>query len=337
MKCSRCRTIREVGVTDNEDSDLNLYRTCRSCREKLRDYRRTHESKKSKINEDRKHINDDNIEVDIASTQVKKNKNASTIRKSVDFNNILNKIYQTAYKTDVYINEVCKIDEFTLPHLTITENRRLGEDEVAVNLLMKQTERDEKLKSELARCLEVHYISRIQHVLYCSNVEFRFYSSSWKSGKYYAQYRCIDDKAALKRFGIDLDVEIEQDDNVEERQSSLKSKVLDWIEPKNVESVSLQLDVDNEPVNLHFQQSLGYCCESRLNFIADYAKYELRVKLVHKFHRPELKFKSNIQEESVHSVPMSSKDKYSEKEQDYEERKLGLSDKLESLHRGLAH
>lgn len=334
MKCSRCRIIREVGVTDNKESDLNLYKTCRSCREKLKEYRRVHQHKLRRINEDRKFINDDNNEVDIAAKQVKRSNNITT-RKNIVFSNILSKIYQLAHKDDIFIDEICKIDDFTLPRITITENCSLNEEGVPVNLLMKQAEKDEKLKSELAKCLEIHYVSRILHVLSCSNIEFRFYSSSWKNGNYYVQYRCIDDKTAMKRFGIGSDVEIEQDDKIGERQTSLKSKVLDWIEPKNVESVSLQLDVNNEPVNLHFQQSLGYFCESKLNIIVNYSKRELRVKLKHKFHRPELKFRANEPDKSVQSVPMKPKLETISKVENENVKEIGLSDKLENLHKGL--
>ncbi|KAG0679913.1 F-box only protein 3, partial [Pichia californica] len=100
-------------------------------------------------------------------------------------------------------------------------------------LLSNQTEKDEKLKNDLIESFEIHYINRIKHILKLCELDFKFYVSSWKNGKYYTSFRCIEDKNSLKRFGIDVnkinfnksEIKENYDNNENKNQFEIKNSI----------------------------------------------------------------------------------------------------------------
>lgn len=371
---------REVGVTDELLSELEEFRTCTTCRNKLKQYRKKHVLKKRKNTDEEQYKEDDEEKVLVITNADKKIKSSHPylLRKQVEFDLILKKIHDMAENEDVNVDETCKIDEFTIPQPSIKKSisaipgleenifsddgdRYIGQANierdpnhsssgVSSNLVCKQTEKDESFKSELIKSLEIHYINRIKHVLEICGYDFRFYVSSWKNGKYYVSFRCFDDKEAMKRFGIDDEktaataTSVKLDHNevggYEANQISvLKSKVLGWVDPKDSGSVNLNLNVENEPVNSHFQTSIGYFCASKLNFIVDYMKLEFRVKFTHKFHRSELKvLKENNKWTKVHESNDRNKGIENKKPNHFERERndpARLAEKLDKLHKVL--
>jgi beta-galactosidase beta subunit len=403
--CSRCKVKRELGVTDGLKTDLEEFRTCQTCRNKLKEYRKSHVSKKRKCKEDEKFIKDDQINVAIMSTIDKNLKKKLHIHKKyADFQHILKIIYENSMIKDLEIDEICKIDEFALPHFLVNSNKSINKnnktndgdgdgdgddddndndadndndinsdiDSGFTNLLVKQTEKDEHFKIDLMNSLDVHYTSRIKKVLQTCGFDFRFYVSSWKNGKYYTSFRCFDDKCAMKRFGIsaattvttstkepilDYKNEYSNTTQINNNISILKKKLLDWVEPIEMDAVNLNLEVENEPVSLHFNSTPGFYCDSKLNFIVDYSKFEFRIKLTHKFHRSELKILKNNSSDNIkpkenfqytektsnmnrnnfskQSIIEVTNRKETEKSDELKTNYTKLSDKLDKLHKTL--
>lgn len=309
--CSRCKTPRILGVTDGIETEFEQFKTCMKCREKLKEYRRNHVDKRKSYKNNEKFRNDDRVNVIIMSHFDENLKTKlHTHKKYADFNLILKNMYLNSNNKDLKIDEVFKIPEFTLPHFFNDENLEIskvngnsdiidtGEYSIFTNLLLKQTEKDEKFKSNLINSLNLHFINRIKHILTLCNYEFKFYSSSWKNGKYYINLKCYDDKNAMKRFGIDIDnlvktnEEGNQDSNSNE-VSLLKSKLNDWVKPTDKDSSKLSFFVNSNEVNSKLLKTPGFYCHSKLTLIADYSKLEIRFKFSHKHHRFELNENSN--------------------------------------------
>lgn len=346
IDCSRCKVKRKVGVTDPLISDLSNYKTCLSCRNKLKEYRRVHVKKKKKNERDKKNSSDDQVAVAIFPREIT-SKQLKMKKKYVEMTRLLDKVYSDAKTQDLAIDEIVRIEPFTLPKvlagstlasrnieesktdiISVLEGeatnisdddeliaREETEDDIpdssTTYLLSKQINKDETLKASLIESFEIHYADRLRHVLRLCEYDFKFYVSSWKNGKYYVSFRCSEDKSALKRFGagfkLDLGGVNEEADNLpgtEARAESgkgtslLKSRLLDWIEPTEIEPEELNLKIENEPVNSRFHSSFGYFCESRLNFIVDYFKLVFRIRFTHKHHRLDLKYLEQNKKES---------------------------------------
>lgn len=354
--CSRCKVIRKAGVTDRLLTDLENFKTCESCRDKLKHYRRKHVDKRRKIATDKKNTTDDQVNVNVALKRRNKKKNISK-SKYVIFGLLLEKIYNDAKIEDINIDETVQIDEFTLPKIFSSTNKhenlgaeddnefyeinpdnvdtdedddsKLISDKVenmqslkSTYLLSLQTEKDEHLKNELIESFEVHYINRIRHILKLCDLEFKFYVSSWKNGKYYTTFKCSQDKLALKRFGIDVNqVDLIHDSSPNsgkgDGNSVLKSKLMDWVgsnDDAHIDPVvDLNLNIENLPVNSKFYNTFGYYCDSKLSFIVDYTKLEFNIKCVHKCHSMELK---HLDEKRINNTQHNPKPEILKKKND---------------------
>ncbi|ODQ46775.1 hypothetical protein PICMEDRAFT_136342 [Pichia membranifaciens NRRL Y-2026] len=346
ISCSRCKVKRVVGKTDFTIADLSNYKTCISCRNKLKEYRRVHVKKRRRVENEKKNSSDDRIDVSIVPSAVE-TKKAQGKKKAIEFKEFLEIIYNDVKRQDLVINETVLVDNFTLPRnmtgLTgnvfvkkkeasadisdlseegddINVDNELNAHEETVNsltdgstyLLSVQINKDEMLKNSLTESFEVHYIDRIRHVLRLCECDFKFYVSSWKNGKYYASFRCSEDKSAFKRFGVDTDqISLahekrradsptnEPGESADKETSLLKSKLLEWVEPTDVEPDDLNLKIENEPVNSRFHSSFGYFCGSKMNLIVDYSKLEFQLKFAHKHHRLELKYMEDQRQDST--------------------------------------
>lgn len=346
ISCSRCKVKRVVGISDPITADLSNYKTCVSCRNKLKEYRRVHVKKKKRVEKDKKNSSDDRVNVSIIPNAAGA-KRSQVKRKTIEFRKLLETICNDVKSQDLMINETVLIDNFTLPKIIagITENgvkskkdadadiSDLGEEADGINvdeelfaheeatenladgstyLLSMQINKDEMLKNSLIESFEVHYIDRIRHVLRLCECDFKFYVSSWKNGKYYVSFRCSEDKSAFKRFGLDIDQinlshkesnradspSIEPAEGGNKETSLLKSKLLEWVEPTDIEPEDLNLRIENEPVNSRFNSSFGYFCASKMNLVVDYSKLEFRIKFAHKHHRLELKYLEEQRQDS---------------------------------------
>ena len=334
-----------IGISDPIIADLSNYKTCLSCRNKLKEYRRVHVKKKKRVEKDKKNSSDDRVDVSIISNAAEA-KRSEVKKKTIDFRKLLEIICNDVKSQDLMINETILIDNFTLPKIIagITGNVKskkganadipdLGEEADDINvdeeifaheetaenlaegstyLLSMQINKDEMLKNSLIESFEVHYIDRIRHVLRLCECDFKFYVSSWKNGKYYASFRCSEDKSAFKRFGLDIDqINLSHEESkradspnigpaegCNKETSLLKSKLLEWVEPTNIEPEDFNLKIENEPVNSRFHSSFGYFCASKMNLIVDYSKLEFRIKFAHKHHRLELKYMEEQRQDS---------------------------------------
>lgn len=375
--CSRCKIKRTVGVTDSTALEITNFRTCSSCRNKLKEYRKTHLYKLNNKLSKKIHKKDDQSKVIMIPSNIEKYiKKGKTMKKYIDFNTILGNIYDNVKIKNLDIDEIVQIENFTVPKVLLgstslnfqnnkilnledkirDENGKfevdkdgklflaqdqvdndddgfdngenVGKEDENENEILKsisdnsrysvstQAEQEERIKNELIESFEIHYISRIKHILSLSDLEFKFYVSSWKNGKYYVSFKCTEDKKSFKRFGIDAEKidligennnknenndksgnndntdKTKNENNNENNPSVLKSKLLDWIEPNNNTNapiVELNSKIENESVASVFHSSFGYYCQSKLNFIVDYSKLEFRIKFVHNYHNLDLK------------------------------------------------
>ena len=364
--CSRCGVVRSVPTTDSNPEDISLFKTCTSCRNKLKAYRKTHVNCKKEIQRDTLHKSDDTTPAEVPfSPDVKKRRKFT---KPLPFDSLLRKIYTSCKTTDLHIDDVYALEQWTLPHLSMSElDPLLASDEedatsaVTVNvsaavgagpgerasdaaelessgLLAAQAVKDVRFKSALIEALDVHYLSRVRHVLKCFGIEFRFYVSSWKNGRYYTTFKCVDDRTALKRFGIEIGVTqeiLEPDPPLTYKESVMKSKLQSWLNPTENAQVDENLDIENEQVNSHFQTLIGFHCHSKLNCIVDYAKMEMRVKFDHKYHRAELKHEEDTEPEKEHVKKKPVPRRASVIETASSIQRPKLSDKLDELYKKL--
>lgn len=325
--CSRCKRKRFLGITDKNDDDLSTYQTCQPCRDKLKEYRRTYTNRKRQKLENLRNQHDDRSKVLLRSTHEHKRK---VNKLYTDFEAVLNKVYNHVKINDLDMNFTLRIPEFCIPK----PNKQIecGYEEQS-NLLEQQVELDENFKSELTKSLETHYVDRIIHVLGICGYNFKFYVSSWKNGKYYATYKCIADKLAMKRFGVSepsLKIDVEGRNSTEGKESTLKQQVLGWITPlEDSDSFDLNLNVRNEDVGLQLIQTYGYHCQSQLSFIADYTNLELTFKFKHQFHRSELKKPVHENKPAREKKPFSEISKHIDP--------ADFSEKLDILHSKLKH
>lgn len=114
ISCSRCKVKRVVGKTDFTIADLSNYKTCISCRNKLKEYRRVHVKKRRRVENEKKNSSDDRIDVSIVPSAVE-TKKAQGKKKAIEFKEFLEIIYNDVKRQDLVINETVLVDNFTLP------------------------------------------------------------------------------------------------------------------------------------------------------------------------------------------------------------------------------